>query len=149
MKFISKLFSTFLGIGFFPIAPGTLTSLIAVLAYKFGLYKWTWPYMLALFVLMFVLGVLTSSRYISGKAVNDPSEVVVDEVLGQWVALFMLEPSWWLMGAAFFLFRFFDIIKPFYIKRAENYPKGWGIMLDDIMAGVYTSVILHIVILLT
>ena len=51
--------------------------------------------------------------------------------------------------SAFFLFRFFDIIKPLFIKKAENFSKGWGIMLDDIIAGVYTSIILNIIALLT
>ncbi|HZX09381.1 MAG TPA: phosphatidylglycerophosphatase A, partial [Acidobacteriota bacterium] len=95
------------------------------------------------------LGVITSSIYVSGTGIDDPSEVVLDEVLGQLAALFMLEPSWILILSAFFVFRFFDILKPFYIKKAENFSKGWGIMLDDVIAGIYTSILLNSVIILT
>lgn len=149
MKFVSKAISTFLGIGLFPLAPGTLASIITVFIYKYGLYKWNWPIMLLLFLLIYILGVIASSKYVSVSGVDDPSEVVIDEVLGQLIALFMLQPSWILVLSAFFLFRFFDIIKPLYIKKAENYSKGWGIMLDDIMAGIYASIIINVVIILT
>jgi len=149
MKLVSKVISTFFGIGYFPLAPGTLASLVTVLIYKYILYKWNWLYMLLLFLLLYVLGVITSSIYVSGTGIDDPSEVVLDEVLGQLAALFMLEPSWILILSAFFVFRFFDILKPFYIKKAENFSKGWGIMLDDVIAGIYTSILLNSVIILT
>jgi phosphatidylglycerophosphatase A len=149
MKLVSKGISTFFGIGYFPLAPGTLASLVTVLIYKYILYKWNWLYMLLLFLLLYVLGVITSSIYVSGSGIDDPSEVVLDEVLGQLVALFMLEPSWILILPAFFVFRFFDILKPLYIKKAENFSKGWGIMLDDVIAGIYTSILLNSVIILT
>lgn len=143
MKLASKVISTFFGIGFFPMAPGTLASLITVLIYKYILCDWSWPYLLLLFLLMYVLGVMASSYYVSDSENDDPSEVVIDEVLGQLIALFMLKPSWIMVLSAFFLFRLFDIIKPFYIKKAENYSKGWGIMLDDIIAGIYTSILIN------
>jgi len=149
MKLFSKALSTFFGIGFFPIAPGTIVSLITVIIYKYVLYEWNWPYMLLLFLLIYILGVITSSEYVSALGMDDPSEVVIDEVLGQLLALFMLKPSWLLVLSAFFLFRFFDIVKPLYIKKAEKFSKGWGIMLDDIMAGAYASIILSIIIILT
>ncbi|MGM0464901.1 MAG: phosphatidylglycerophosphatase A family protein [Acidobacteriota bacterium] len=149
MKLVSKVISTFFGIGYFPLAPGTLASLATVLIYKYILYKWNWLYMLLLFLLLYILGVITSSIHVSGSGIDDPSEVVLDEVLGQLVALFMLKPSWILILSAFFVFRFFDILKPFYIKKAEDFSKGWGIMLDDVIAGIYTSILLNIVIILT
>lgn len=149
MKLVSKVISTFFGIGYFPLAPGTLASLATVLIYKYILYKWNWLYMLLFFLLLYILGVITSSIYVSGSGIDDPSEVVLDEVLGQLVALFMLKPSWILILSAFFVFRFFDILKPFYIKKAEDFSKGWGIMLDDVIAGIYTSILLNIVIILT
>ncbi|MBD3414418.1 MAG: hypothetical protein GF421_08315 [Candidatus Aminicenantes bacterium] len=149
MRWFSKAISTFFGLGFFPIAPGTAVSLITVLFYKFVLFRLSWPYFLGLLFFLFLLGVVTSSQYVSSLQNKDPSEVVLDEVLGQLLALFMLEPSWTLVLSAFFLFRFFDIIKPFGIKRAERFSKGWGIMLDDITAGLYTSIIINTVVFLT
>lgn len=149
MKLFSRIISTFFGIGFFPIAPGTLASLVTVLVYKYFLYSMRWPYMLLLFLLLYVLGVITSSFYVSESGKEDPSEVVLDEVLGQLIALFMLRPSWLLVLSAFFAFRFFDILKPFFIKKAEKFSKGWGIMLDDIIAGIYSSILINIVIILT
>jgi len=148
MKFFSKMISSFFGIGFFPVAPGTLASLITILIYKYVLYQLKWPFMLSLFFVIYLLGVAASSRYVSIFGKHDPGEVVIDEVLGQLVALFLLRPSWIMVLSAFFLFRFFDIIKPLFIKKAEKFSKGWGIMLDDIVAGIYTSIILNIVILL-
>ncbi len=149
MKFFSKMISSFFGIGFFPVAPGTLASLITVLIYKYVLYRLTWHFILPLFLVIYILGVAASSKYVALSGKNDPGEVVIDEVLGQLVALFLLKPSWIIVLSAFFLFRFFDIIKPLFIKKAEKFSKGWGIMLDDILAGMYTSIILNIVILLT
>ena len=148
MKFFSKMISSFFGIGFFPVAPGTLASLITILIYKYVLYQLKWPFMLSLFLVIYLLGVVASSKYVSISGKHDPGEVVIDEVLGQLVALFLLRPSWIMVLSAFFLFRFFDIIKPLFIKKAEKFSKGWGIMLDDIVAGIYTSIILNIVILL-
>ncbi|HHF52638.1 MAG: phosphatidylglycerophosphatase A [Candidatus Aminicenantes bacterium] len=148
MKFFSKMISSFFGIGFFPVAPGTLASLITILIYKYVLYQLKWPFMLSLFLVIYLLGVAASSKYVSISGKHDPGEVVIDEVLGQLVALFLLRPSWIMVLSAFFLFRFFDIIKPLFIKKAEKFSKGWGIMLDDIVAGIYTSIILNIVILL-
>jgi len=149
MKLSSKIIATFLGTGYFPVAPGTLASLITVIIYKYALHKLIWPYMLILFLLTYILGVITSSKYTSLTNIDDPGEVVIDEVLGQLVALFMLKPSWFLILSAFLLFRFFDIIKPFYIKRAEKFSKGWGIMLDDIIAGIYTNILINVFIILT
>jgi len=149
MKLFSKTIATFLGTGYFPVAPGTLASFITVIIYKYALHKLIWPYVLILFLLTYILGVITSSKYTSLTNIDDPGEVVIDEVLGQLVALFMLKPSWLLILSAFLLFRFFDIIKPFYIKRAEKFSRGWGIMLDDIIAGIYTNILINVFIILT
>ncbi len=149
MKTFSKVISTFFGIGYFPVASGTLASLITVIIYKYCLSGWAWPHLLFLFFFGYILGVAASSKYVSLKAVDDdPSEVVIDEVIGQAAALFMLKSSWFVFLSAFFLFRFFDILKPLGIKRAEKFSKGWGIMLDDIMAGIYTSILINVALLL-
>lgn len=147
MKFASKIIATFLGVGYFPIAPGTLTSFLVVLIYKFFLYKTAWPIHLIIFVFLFLIGILTSSKLSSSKN-KDPRSIVIDEAAGQYLALFRLGTSWFPLLLCFFLFRLFDIIKPFSIKKAEKFPKGWGIMLDDLLAALYAGIIIQVYLLL-
>ncbi|MEL6867415.1 MAG: phosphatidylglycerophosphatase A, partial [Bacteroidota bacterium] len=74
----------------------------------------------------------------------DPSKVVIDEMAGMWISLLWLPFSPLLLLLAFLLFRAFDIGKPFYIRQMEKLPSGWGIMMDDVLAGVYTNLLLQI-----
>ena len=124
--------------GLSPKAPGTCGSLVAIL-----LAPWVfmplplWGRVLLLLA-VFLSGVWASSRAIVLLGHKDPSEVVIDEVLGQWLTcLPFLTLSFWGYAAALFFFRLFDIIKPWYVGRAEKLPGGLGIMADDAVAGVY------------
>jgi phosphatidylglycerophosphatase A len=74
---------------------------------------------------------------------KDSSKVVIDEVAGMCIALLFLPVSLVWTGAALVLFRFFDIVKPLYIRRMEAIPGGWGVMADDLLAGVYTNLLLQ------
>lgn len=148
MRFISRITATFFGAGYFPLAPGTFASFIVVLLYKYFLVDLSILSYLGLVLMLYILGIWASSRMASEMRVEDPQKIVIDEVVGQLLALFMLEPTWWLMLASFFLFRFFDIVKPLFIKKAETFKSGWGIMLDDIMAGMYASIILNLYMIL-
>jgi len=143
MKFLLKLYATCFGVGYFPIAPGTLTSFIIVLLYKFSFFQIERPYYLLLLLAVFSVGVLASSSYSTDKKKKDPGSIVVDEAAGQLLVLFGLNPDWPLLLLSFGLFRFFDIVKPFPIRRIEDFPKGWGIMLDDIFAAVYAGIIIN------
>lgn len=143
MKIISKILATFFGFGYFPLAPGTFTSLIVVLLYKFVLYKITWPLHLLIFFLLFFIGTFTSTIFSSRLNKKDPQEIVIDEACGQFLVLFQLNPSWLSLLLGFSLFRFFDIIKPFPIKRAETLSKGWGIMFDDVAAALYAGIVIY------
>ena len=144
MKWISGLFSTLLGVGFIPIAPGTIASFLTAAAYRFFLFRLTWFWFILLMIAVFIIGSLAASKY--AKIVNkkDPRTVVIDEVMGQLIPLLLLPPEWALIIAAFILFRFFDILKPLFIKKTERFPWGWGIMLDDVLAGIYTGIIINI-----
>ncbi len=148
MKVLSKCIATFFGIGYFPIAPGTLASFITVLLYKYFLYQLAWSYYIALGLGLYFMGVWTSSIVCRETGKDDPPIAVIDEVLGQLIALFLLSPVWPVMLASFFLFRLLDILKPFLIKKAEAFSQGWGIMLDDIVAGLYASIATNIYLLL-
>lgn len=144
MKWISGIFSTFLGVGFIPIAPGTIAAFITAAAYKFFLFKFSWPVYILLMIAVFIAGSIASSIYAKTINKKDPRTVVIDEVLGQLIPLLLLPPEWGLIIAAFFLFRFFDILKPLFIKKTENFPWGWGIMLDDVLSGIYAGIIINI-----
>jgi phosphatidylglycerophosphatase A len=147
MKTGWKILATFFGAGFFPLAPGTLTSLIVVILYKFFLYNLSWPVYLLIFLCLFFIGVFVSTHYSTELGKTDPRKIVIDEACGQFIVLFQMPTSWFLLLLGFFLFRLFDIIKPYPIRKVENLKKGWGIMLDDILAAIYTIIIIRIFLL--
>lgn len=148
MKTASKILATFFGVGFFPVAPGTVTSFIVVLLYKFYLHNLNWSLYLFLLLILFLVGILASSHYSSKLGEKDPRKIVIDEACGQLVVLFLIPASWFLLLLGFFLFRIFDIIKPYPIIKFEYLQKGLGIMMDDIIAGIYAAIILHIYLLI-
>jgi phosphatidylglycerophosphatase A len=148
MKLFAKMTATCLGLGFFPLAPGTLTSAVVVVLYKFFLFKLSWIFYLLMFVLLFLLGTYTSYVYSKSQKKEDPRSAVIDEAAGQILALFLINPTWILCASSFVLFRFFDIVKPFPIKQIEDFPKGFGIMLDDVVAALFTGILLNLYLLL-
>ena len=153
------------GVGYFPIAPGTLGALVGV-----GLYLTVWtglyralevnairghlnllyiftPLMAAMLLvisLVTVAGTWAATRAEKLMQRKDPSAVVIDEVAGQMIALltgpFWL-PVWWSVFTAFILFRLFDIWKPYPIRRFEALESGLGIMADDLVAGIYALIV--------
>lgn len=145
---LSKFISTFFGVGYFPIAPGTITSLIIILLFKFCLYQLSWSYHLLIFFLLFFIGVFATSIFSSELTKKDPRKIVIDEAVGQYLVLFQMSNSWFNILLCFVLFRIFDIVKPFPIKQVENMPGGWGIMLDDIGAAIYAGVIINLFLLM-
>lgn len=140
----ATLISTVFGVGFIPFAPGTVASILTVpvafgIAYQFGEGA---VYIAALGV--FFLGLLPSYIYARHKGDGDPSEVVIDEVAGQLLALSFADPdTWWHYALGFALFRLFDIVKIWPVNWAERFPGGWGIMLDDMVAGIYGAAITY------
>lgn len=144
MRTIHYLIATFLGSGYFPKAPGTAGS-FAALALFWLLLLPPLP-LLALLVILFFTGVLSAS-YVEREEGTDPGKVVIDEVVGQGVALLFVPHQLIFYGIAFVLFRIFDIWKPFPIKLLERLPAGWGIMADDVMAGVYANLIIQFILL--
>ncbi len=133
---VALILSTWFGMGLFPVAPGTLGTLGAI------------PFI----ILLNDLGVLYKSLilvifaaiavWVSGRAQdllkdNDPSAVVIDEVAGFFLTMFFVPFSWLTLALGFILFRFFDILKPYPIKRLEGLKGGFGIVTDDLMAGLY------------
>jgi phosphatidylglycerophosphatase A len=137
--------ATFFGCGYFPWGPGTAGSLAALfiaiaLHSRFHAGR---PAIAVLIVLLLYPAIWASTRAARLLVTEDPGMVVIDEVLGQWVALLgatTLNAKSFL--AAFLLFRLFDIWKPWPIRRFENLPAGAGIVADDLAAGLFAAIVL-------
>jgi len=136
--------ATALGLGYSPVAPGTVGAAAAVGIYLlFRDALGTQPLLFGGIILAVSLAGVLAAREVSRAENNpDPSHVVVDEVAGQWLAFFGAPDSWPALLAAFLLFRLFDIWKPFPIRQVERWGGGWGVMMDDILAGLYTRLLL-------
>ncbi len=149
MKLLSKIISSFFGVGYFPVAPGTLTSFLVILAYKFYLFRLGWSLHLLILFLLFFIGVYASTKVESESRKKDPRKIVIDEACGQLLVLFRMSDAWLPLLSGFILFRIFDIAKPYPIKKVEALPSGWGIMLDDTVAAIYAGVIVNLYLIFT
>ena len=141
----ATLLSTWFGCGYSPKAPGTAGSL-AALAIAIALHHYlgfTPLHFLLLAAILFLPAVWAAGVTARACGLKDPQFVVVDEVIGQWIALAgAASLNWKSFLAAFALFRLFDIWKPPPVRQLESLPGGWGINLDDVMAGVYAALVL-------
>ncbi len=126
--------ATFFYLGKLPFAPGTWGSLGALIVWSF--LPLSYFLQLMIIIILFSVGVISSKKMALEKEDPDPSEVVIDEATGMGIALFMLPHSIAMYTMAFILFRIFDIFKPSFIYRVQNLQGGWGIMLDDVLAGI-------------
>ena len=129
-----QLTATFFYLGKFPFAPGSWGSLGALILWIF--LPSSYLLQMIMIIILFSIGVISSKKMASAMNDHDPSEVVIDEAVGMWIALFMLPHSIAIYSMAFILFRIFDIFKPSFIYRVQNLPGGWGIMMDDVLAGI-------------
>jgi phosphatidylglycerophosphatase A len=142
-KVFCYLIGTGFGTGYSPLAPGTAGSLLALVLMM--LWPASSPVWLGITFLFLIAGIW-SGTCIEREKGEDPSLVVVDEMVGQWIALLFL-PAYALKiyGAAFLLFRLFDIWKPYPIYQSQRFKGGWGIMMDDVLAGIYANILLQLV----
>jgi phosphatidylglycerophosphatase A len=147
MKRLWKIIATCCGIGFIPVAPGTAASLAIALVYKLFLFRLPWPFYLLLLVLLGFLGLIASAIYAAELGHDDPRRIVVDEASGQLVSLVAVPATWTAVGLSFLLFRLFDIVKPFPVRNTERLPGGWGIMADDLLAGLMARILLFFLLL--
>jgi len=134
--------ATLFGVGKWGKAPGTMGSLVA-LPVVFG-FSYLNPFVyMGLCVLLIILSIVAADQYGEGK---DLKEIVADEFVGLMVALFLVPKTWvlWILG--FVLFRFFDILKPFPISHFDkNVKGGFGVVLDDLVAGLFANALIHFV----
>lgn len=148
MNKILLLIATFFNVGKFPLAPGTLASLITtIIFYLINLFLKPSIYVqIAAIVLLFIIGLPAAAAAEKHYKKKDPGVCVIDEVAGQMLALLFIRLSVILYIGGFCLFRFFDILKPFPVKQADRIPGGFGIMFDDIAAALYALGVLHLII---
>lgn len=130
--------------GLAPVAPGTWGTALAVLLAPMWFMPLSITGRLLVLVALFILGGIAASRAEILLQRTDPSEVVIDELVGLWIVLLpFAEPSLGLLLAAFVLFRFFDIFKPWPVSASEAWlPAGFGVMLDDVLAGLLAMICL-------
>jgi phosphatidylglycerophosphatase A len=143
-----KLIITFFYAGYFPVAPGTFASAAALILYFPLLLLNQWPVYLITIIVVTLAGIWASGRAEKISGISDPSFVVIDEVAGQLITLFLLPFSWKMIIAGFLIFRIFDVLKPFPAGRAEKLHGGWGIMMDDVLCGVYGNILLRLILYL-
>jgi len=148
MKRFILILATGFGVGYSPVAPGTLGTLVAIPVYYFlsniqpPLYEIT------------LVGFLFLCVWVSGNAEifigrKDDQRIVIDEIIGFLITMLWVPRTIRFMIIGFFLFRFFDILKPFPIRRLEKgFKGGFGVVLDDVVAGVYANIVLRLIFLM-
>lgn len=138
--------ATALGAGLSPKAPGTMGSLVALLPWWFLLRGLPIGWYVAVLVVGFLLGVWACGVAGQRLGVHDHGALVWDEVIGMWIALVAAPAQWWWMFVGFGLFRVFDIWKPWPVRVADRRVHGGlGVMLDDVLAGIYALVVLQLI----
>ena len=138
-----KLISTSLGIGYIGKGAGTVAAVACCICWYFAWSSGYQPIIALIITLFITLNGIWSSNAVSKIWGKDPGRVVIDEVAGMCISLLFVPVTIKYIIAALILFRFFDIVKPLYIKKIEILPGGWGIMLDDVLAGIYANVLLQ------
>lgn len=145
---IHKLYATSLGIGYIGKGGGTVAAAVTALCWYLALagsatqIAGLWP--LVFTIVVTLLGVWSGNE-VEPYWGKDDKKVVIDEVSGMCVSLLFLPVTPFYVLAGLVLFRFFDIRKPLMIRRTEQMNGGWGVMMDDVVAGIYTNLILQIV----
>ncbi len=141
-----NLFEKIIGSGFFtgfiPIASGTFGSLIAILIYLIPGFE-NYYVIIPSTLILLLYGVYVSGKF-EKQYGKDPSQCTVDEVVGTWISLILLPKSFLVILSAFLLWRLLDIVKPFPARNSEKISGGLGIMLDDVISGIYTLIIIHL-----
>lgn len=153
---MSALIATFLYVGRLPLAPGTFGSL-AALPFGYLFHRFTgFPGLAVATLALFALGWWATAAETRGRDDHDPGEIVIDEVVGQWIALWPLSFGLWHAGVdpalfpypgwigAFLMFRLFDILKPWPVSWADRKSTAFGVMFDDVLAGLMAAIVVMV-----
>ena len=136
MNKVAEITSTVFYIGRLPLAPGTWCSFIAFLSWFYLRFYIEGVFILYASLILFFIGVAVSTIHSEVIKKADPSEIVIDEWVGQWIALWLIPHSFYRGFASFVLFRFFDISKLGPVQGMDDIKSGTGIMMDDVVAGI-------------
>ena len=139
---LANVISTAFGAGYSPIAPGTAGSAVGLLLFV-AVNRLPGAGQLLAIAIAFVGGAVAATATARAVGRKDPGLVVWDEVVGMWTTLALLPFNPWTALFGFVLFRVMDVLKPYPARDLERLPEGWGIMADDLMAGVYAHLLLR------
>ncbi len=144
LNFIEKLLGSGFYTGYIPLASGTFGTLAALIIYLIPGFENPYVIVPSIFI-FFIYGVYVGNKFenIYGK---DPSECTIDEIVGTWISYLLLPKTIGIIITTFFLWRALDIFKPYPARKLENLNGGLGIMIDDVVSGFYTLIIMHLVV---
>ena len=146
MKSLSQIIATGFGTGYSPVAPGSVGTLVGIPVYLW-LAGYSWPFHLMGIVVLSCLAVYTAGVAETASGQRDPGIIVIDEIAGFQVALFLITPTLWHVIGGYILFRIFDIVKVFPANLCDaRLHGGFGIVADDIIAGIYANLVLQLAI---
>ena len=142
---LAKIFTTFFYLGYSPVAPGTIGSIAAIILWWFFL-NINFIYFLTFFLLYVFSAYIFTQIHLNKEEKDDPSEIICDELIGQFIPLFIISSTndIYLILIAFVSFRIFDIYKLYPANYAETMPGANGVILDDVIAGIYALIIVFI-----
>ena len=145
MNFFIKAFVSVFGIGYVRIAPGTFGSLFAILVWYISINYLNIYFFYTILIIVFIFSFKAINIYLKNENKDDPSEVVVDEFIGQSLPLiFLLQFNVYEVLLAFSSFRLFDIFKIYPVNKVENIKGANGVIMDDVVAGIYSLIIIMI-----
>lgn len=142
---LNTMFVSVFGIGFIPFASGTFGSLAGlIIGYVLNLINYNLFFIII--PMLFILGVIASNTYQKQTGEKDSSVIVIDEVVGQLIAMMFVMDDFVLVFISFIIFRLFDIYKPWPASYADKkMTGGFGVMLDDVFAGIYTAIFIFLI----
>lgn len=144
---LHEILSSFFGIGYIRKGGGTVAAIVTALIWYVAVAVPDSGIAIGAVLLVIVYGIW-AGNVVEKKWGKDSSKVVIDEVAGMLVALLFIPVTVVNVFVALVLFRFFDILKPLLIRRLEKLPGGWGVMGDDVLAGIYSNIVLQVLLLL-
>ena len=146
INFIEKLIGSGFYTGYIPLASGTFGSIVALLIYWVPGFE-NPVIMFPAIIVFTAYGIYVGNKF-DKKYGKDPAECTVDEMVGQWIALLYVPKTIIFSIVVFFMWRFFDIVKPFPARKLEYLPGGLGIMIDDVISAFYSLILVHLVLII-
>lgn len=144
INLLEKILGSGLFTGFLPGMSGTYASFLAMLIFLIPGFEN--PALMIFLISFFILVGVPIAVKFENVYGNDPAEYTLDEFIGMWITLLFIPKKIWFILSAFVIWRVFDIIKPFPARKLESVKNGWGVILDDVMAGIYSFILIQAII---